>query len=200
MVLPELFDLPGQAAVGARDISLDVGEPPVDVAKARAHVADRTARRGADTLPEFGLLDRLLGQLARLGIGQPCGHPISDQRPGKAAHQGDHDHSDPDHRDVDPRIVGDAGADARPFAMLAVEVEFGVARFGHFAILLEAAPSSIPMLAGSTVSWRQFGLSADMIRSTVPSRSSRRRARSWRSSSRFSSSVVSVAWLFQRLT
>src|SRR3546814_1638569 len=50
------LDLVGEPAVVAGVVQLDVGEPAVDVAKARADVAGRRAGVRPHTLPEFRFL------------------------------------------------------------------------------------------------------------------------------------------------
>src|SRR3546814_7212234 len=52
------LDLVGEPAVVAGVVQLDVGEPAVDVAKARADVAGRRAGVRPHTLPEFRFLLR----------------------------------------------------------------------------------------------------------------------------------------------
>eukprot|EP01137_Pigoraptor_chileana_P014140 Opistho-2@68417 len=119
----ESVDLVREAAVVARIILLDVSKPAVDVAEARLDVAGRCGRVAAHTLPEFRFLARTI-ERERLGRAHPGDHPVSDQRPGEAAHQGQEDRADADPEDVDPAIIRDPGAHTAPFAVLLVEVEF----------------------------------------------------------------------------
>src|SRR4051812_1854232 len=120
-VSAQLFDLAGQPAVRAGHVGLHLGEAAVDIAEARAHVADGPRRRGANALPEFGLLGRLVAKLARLLGSDPADREISDDGHARAE-DGEEHRSDPDQGHVHPGIVRDAGADAHELAVALVEV------------------------------------------------------------------------------
>src|SRR3546814_1845631 len=78
------LDLVGEPAVVAGVVQLDVGEPAVDVAKARADVAGRRAGVRPHTLPEFRFLLRAV-EGDGLGGCHLGDEPIVDKRPGYAA-------------------------------------------------------------------------------------------------------------------
>src|SRR6185369_1042811 len=208
--------LAGERAILAGHIAFDVGETAVEVAKARADVARRARRRGADALPELLVLAVVIFELARLGRGDPAGDEIDRDDRAAAQEQG-RKHADPDERDVEAGIIGDPGADAHDLAVALVAIEAGaagrllaqlaaVAGIGlgiaivahHRSPLVSSRSASLPLPGRHC--WRQSGFSTVMIRSIVHSRSSSRRAASWRSSSSLSSPSVRVFACFHLVT
>ena len=59
-------------------------------------------------------------------IGHPGGDHISDQRPRKAAHERQHDYAQTNPQNINASVVRNPCADALPFGILLIEIEFGV--------------------------------------------------------------------------